>query len=165
MNMLQEQFERAHGDELINWLNTQNGTNYSFFHRGGEAPDLVYSFEGKELSVEVTAAYYDGRHAKFLWDGAKNTEIDIEPWVGVNPDIRLSDEVLNRISEKSKNTYGKECILLVVIPPGLTSVENLSELIMKEEIPSNLPFAKIYVAGNFPITSTSEGGYRVITIL
>ncbi len=59
MNSLTEQFERANGDRLIEWLNERNGTTFAFSRRAGEAPDLVYSDGREELFMEVTAAYYD----------------------------------------------------------------------------------------------------------
>lgn len=164
MDPLQEQFERAAGDAFFEWLNAETGASYSFARRAEQAPDLVYSFAGIELLVEVTAAYYDGPHAAFLWKGACNGKNAPSGWVGTNPDKSLAQEVANRISQKSKNRYGARCLLLVIVPPGVTSAEKLAELLAQQSIRDNTPFWGIYVAGRFPITSSSAGGYRVIPI-
>ena len=164
MDPLQEQFEKANGDLLIEWMNKKYNTNYVFSRRAGEAPDLVYSSDNEELFVEVTAAYYDGSHAKFLWSGARDTEAVIEPWFGVNPDASLAEEITNRISIKSNIQYGSDCLLLVVVPPGLTTAEELESLLDTEKLASESPFIGIYVAGRFPISTDSAGGYRVLQI-
>ena len=157
MDSMNEQFERANGDAFIVWLNAKLGTKYSFSHRPDQAPDLAYSYAGDELLVEVTAAYYDASHAAFLWQSK-------DSWLGENPDKSLSQEVADRIEKKSQKTYGSCCILLVVVPPGVTPVETLTELLAQQVILDNMPFVGVYAAGRFPITESSEGGYRVIPI-
>ena len=165
MDPIKEQFERANGDAFIDWLNAKLGTKYSFSYRPDQAPDLAYSYAGDELLVEVTAAYYDDSpHAEFLWRGACNSSDAPDGWTGVNPDKSLSQKVVERIEEKSQKSYGSRCILLVVVPPGVTSVETLAELLTQQTIPDDMPFVGVYVAGRFPITDSSAGGYRVIPI-
>lgn len=164
MDPLQEQFEKSNGDLLIEWINEKYNTSYVFSRRVGEAPDLVYASENEKLFMEVTAAYYDGPHAKFLWDGARDTEAEIEPWFGVNPDASLAEEINNRILKKSNIQYGNNCLLLVVVPPGLTTAEELESLLDTENLSSKSPFIGIYVAGRFPITTDSAGGYRVLQV-
>jgi len=162
MDSEKEQFERWHGDRLIEWLNDYSGTAFSFSHRAGEAPDLVYSDGQEELFMEVTAAYYDEAFAKFLWGGARDLDAEIEPWVGLNPDASLVYKIEDRIRVKSAKSYGKNCLLLVVVPPGVTSSEKLEELLAARTIEdSQLSFVGVYVAGCFPVTLDSEGGYRV----
>lgn len=87
MNALQEQVERAIADQFFEWFNDKHGTAYAFARRAGEAPDLVYVWEHEELQIEITAAYYDGSHAAFIWNGMRNPESAPMGWVGVNPDI------------------------------------------------------------------------------
>ena len=104
MDSLQEEHEIANGDAFFEWFNAKVGTSYSFSRRAGQAPDLVYSFGSRELFVEVTAAYCDdGPHAKFLGDGVYSSSDVIGPWVGVNSDKSLAQEISNRISHKSQN--------------------------------------------------------------
>lgn len=67
-------------------------------------------------------------------------------------------------AEKSKNRYGEYTALLIEVPPGVTSVERLIELLLDQRLPSETPFVGIFVVGNFPITIDSAGGYRVIPI-
>jgi len=54
--------------------------------------------------------------------------------------------------------------LLVEIPPGVTEWEELALLLVSPEQWGKSPFAGIFVTGTFPMTSTSEGGYRVIPL-
>lgn len=56
---LQEQFERAKGDEFVEWFNASRGSAYRFSRRAGEAPDLVYRAGDSELFIEVTSGNYD----------------------------------------------------------------------------------------------------------
>jgi hypothetical protein len=164
MDPLQEQFEKENGDMLIDWINEKHNTNYVFSRRAGEAPDLVYSYENEELFLEITAAYYDGSHAKFLWTGARDTDANIEPWFGINPTASLKEEIENRILKKSNIQYGDNCLLLVVIPPSLTSAEELESLLDAKKLSTNSSFVGIYVAGRFPTTSSSSGGYQLIPV-
>lgn len=164
MATVQQQFERANGDSFIEWLNARLNTHYAFSRRAGEAPDLVYAFRDSELFIEVTAGYYDSAHATFLWENARAAEGAPSCWVGANPDKCLAEAIHQRISKKSQKRYGTNCVLLVVVPPGLTSAEDLARLLTETAFPGNTLFAGIYVAGWFPITSTSSGGYRVIPL-
>jgi hypothetical protein len=54
--------------------------------------------------------------------------------------------------------------LLVNVPPGITSVEELTEMLLREEFPISMEFVGAYVCGWFPITPASAGGYGVITV-
>ena len=165
MESLKEVVELASGNAFIQWLNEEKGTNYSFFGRADRAPDLVYKDGDKVLEIEHTAAYYDGSHAKFVWDGARKDDDVIGPWIGCDPHDALASEIKNRISEKSKKDYGKDCILLIEVPPGVTSIEELRARLRNfSEILDENKFKGVYVAGRFPMTSRSYGGYHVIEI-
>ena len=164
MDPLQQQFEKAIGDEFFEWLNARRKTSYSFSGRAGEAPDLVYASGTHELSVEITAAYYDGKHAEFLWKNWRGTKDAPAGWKGVNPNKSLAQAIANRVAEKCTKRYGGESILLVDVTPGVTSAEELSELLAQGSFPTEIPFAGVYVVGQFPIKSSSSGGYRVIPI-
>jgi hypothetical protein len=164
MDPLQEQFERGVGDRFAEWLSTSAGTSCTFLRRADRAPDLVYSFKGAELFVEVTAAYYDGKHAEFLWKGAREEANAPEGWFGVAPAESLAAAIRARITNKSKKRYGSNTLLLVEVPPGITSAEKLTELLASTACPSDGPFVGIYVAGTFPMSLESTGGYRVVAI-
>jgi hypothetical protein len=164
MDPLQQQFEKAIGDQFFEWLNTRSKTTYSFSRRAGEAPDLVYVSGEDELLVEITSGYYDGKHAEFLWKGARGTRDAPANWNGVDPDKSLAQAIAHRVAEKCAKRYGERSVLLINVPPGVTSAEELSELLAKQSLPVEAPFAAIYVVGRFPMTSSSSGGYRVIPI-
>lgn len=165
MDPLQMAFERGVGDRFADWLSKSTNEPCSFSRRADRAPDLVYFFRGSELLVEVTAAYYDKKsHAEFLWKGAKN-KVDAPPaWSGVNPDKSLAVAIANQIAKKSTKRYGSNTILLIEVPPGVTTVERLECLLINTVVLENVPFVGIYVVGTFPMSSDSAGGYRVITL-
>lgn len=164
MSVLNEQLEQSVGNQFFEWLNTEKGTNYSFARRAGEAPDLVYTSGAEELFVEITGAYCDVGHAEFLWKGARGATDAPDHWDGVNPDKTLAQAVANCITEKSAKRYGGTCILLVNIPPGVTPAEELARLLPYHALPSEIPFAGIYVVGRFPFRQPHSGGYRVIPV-
>lgn len=114
--------------------------------------------------MEITAAYYDDSHAAFLWKAARGA-VDAPPvWSGVNSDKSLATAIAKRVDEKSKKQYGENTVLLIEVPPGVTSVESLANLLVRQPLSSQTPFTGIFVVGNFPITTSSAGGYRVIPI-
>lgn len=164
MDQLKEQFERGVGDRFADWLSTSTGASCTFLRRADRAPDLVYFFKGAELFVEITAAYYDGEHAKFLWNGARKQTNAPEGWFGVAPTDELAAAIKTRIRNKSKKRYGSNTLLIVEVPPGITSAEKLTELLAGTACSSDTPYVGIYVAGTFPISSESAGGYRVLPI-
>ena len=165
MEPLKDRVELASGNAFIEWLNEKSGSNYSYSGRADEAPDLIYKDGVNEIRIEHTGAYYDSSHAAFIWKGMRTDDEIIGPWVGCNPDENLYCEIKHRIEEKCKKDYGRNCVLLVEIPPGGTSFEELEELLLPfSNIPGFKRFIGIYVAGRFPITTRSVGGYRVITI-
>ncbi|MCU6434056.1 hypothetical protein LPB67_09785 [Undibacterium sp. Jales W-56] len=163
MDLLQEQFEQGVGDRFASWISAAYGDPCIFLRRADRAPDLVYSYRGRELFIEITAAYYDGRHAKFLWKGAKNAPDAPASWWGENPDKSLASAVSTRVAEKAKKAYGANTALLIEVPPGVTSAERLEELLSTQVLPDT-NFAGIFVVGTFPMTTSSAGGYRVLSL-
>ena len=164
MTAHKEDFERGVGDRFAEWLTSSTGHNCTFLRRGDEAPDLVYAFNSRELLLEITAAYYDDDHAKFLWKGAKNAPDAPKGWSGVNPDKNLANAIHLRIGDKSTKRYGRNVVLLIEVPPGVTTAERLERLLTTLQLPQIVPFVGIFVVGRFPISTDSTGGFRVITV-
>ena len=164
MDSVQEQFEKGIGARFFEWFNSETGTCFSFTGRADRAPDLVYSSNGKELLVEVTAAYYDSAHAEFLWKSTRGAKDAPSGWDGINPDKSLAAAVFHRVAKKSEKRYGNNTVLLIEVPPCLTTAEALSALLRLQPVHGGTPFAGIYVVGRFPITTRSRGGYRVIPL-
>lgn len=164
MDPVQAQFEQGVGERFAEWLSTTSRAPCSFLRRADQAPDLVYSYREGELFVEITAAYYDDSHAAFLWKAARGATGAPPGWSGVNPDKSLAAAIAERVVEKSKKRYGENTVLLIEVPPAVTSAKKLADLLVGQPLPSETPFVGIYVVGNFPITTSSTGGYRVIPI-
>lgn len=166
MELLKERVEKASGDAFIEWLNRSLSESYEYKGRAGEAPDLVYSNGKAELKIEHTGAYYDTEHAEFLWDGIRNPEIESdEGWLGVNSDASLAEAIKKQIEKKSSKDYGERCILLVEVPPGVTSEIKLKDLLFPFPSCEGMErFMGIYVAGRFPSINGVGGGYHVLTI-
>lgn len=164
MDQVQADFEQGVGDRFAQWLSMASGTPCLFLRRADRAPDLIYSFRGKELLVEVTASYYDGAHAAFLWKGVRGAVDAPVGWSGVNPHTSLAAAITERVTAKSKKRYGANTVLLIEVPPGVTSAERLAKLLASQPVLADTPFTGIYVVGRFPITERSSGGYRVIPI-
>lgn len=63
-------------------------------------------------------------------------------------------------SQKCRKEYGKNCVLVVAVRPGLTSVDEMEQMLSEVKIPEKTPFTGIYLAGDFPWTDSSRGGFR-----
>ena len=164
MDKFQEKNERVIGDDFIEWLNSRKKTAYRFKTRPDRAPDLIYTSANNELFIEVTAAFYDEKHARFIWKGVRGKADAPANWNGINANASLINEIHNCIIKKAQKRYGKDTLLLIEVPPGVTSAEELSELLELQQFPKDSPFAGIYIVGNFPIKNGSIGGFRVIPI-
>lgn len=159
MEQVQAQHERAVGDAFIAWLNARDGSRYSFACRGDQAPDLIYQSENARLGIEVVGAYYDHDDALFQWQNARRRSDAPTSWFGVNFDDALRRNVELCISEKCAKSYGDNCLLLVSVLPALTLIPDMRELLASVTLPAVVPFAGIYVAGEFPGSSSALGGY------
>lgn len=162
MSDLKKQHERAVGDALVEWLNSSTGTDYAFA-RAGEAPDLVFSSSKGELGIEVTTAYYDGAHAKSMWDLARGIA-DMTEWSGKDFDEGLASEVVRLVDEKCTGQYGANCLLLIDVQAPLTTADELQAELVGRPFPDLSRFAAVYIAGRFPQTLEDEGGYSVIPL-
>lgn len=158
MDSVQIQHEQAVGDELIAWLNARY---HSRSHREREAPDLVYVNGSRQLRVEVVGAYYDSAHAKLLWGAARSLPDNPRSWSGINFDERLIKDIEKQIHKKCALAYGPRCVLLVSVKPPLTTWKEMKELLRSLALPEHVPFDGIYLAGVFPTSPDSQGGYYV----
>ena len=125
---------------------------------------LVYSFRNGELAIEVTDAYYDGSHAEFLWQNARGKPNAPKRWEGLNPDKRLAEAIARCVTKKSEKRYGDSVLLLIEVPPGVTTADDLTKRLASQPAQSDTPFVGIYVAGTFPKAADLDGEYRVITL-
>lgn len=164
MNEFQVKNEKAVGQAFIEWLNAEKGQNYIYKGRPDRAPDLIYASGNNELYIEVTSAFYDNDHAKFIWKSVRGEPDAPTSWGGINPNESLVNEIHNCVIKKAKKRYKNETLLLIEVPPGVTSDEELSNLLDLRQFPDDLPFMGIYVVGEFPIKNNSAGGLRVIPI-
>ena len=147
MDPIQEQFERSVGEEFFEWFNEEYYTDYSYVGRPEKAPDLNYlSVEKKDIFVEVTGAYYDSKHSTFLWKSIRGVKDAPDSWAGVDPNIKLANDIRECIKAKTIKRYGPNTILLVVVPPGVTTVEDLEVLLENKISISNSPFIGIFVS-------------------
>jgi hypothetical protein len=174
MNNKQKEHERRVGDRFIDWLNKT--TQFAFvFHEAPAPPDpdLLYKWQENELPVEITDAYYDWTHGKFIGKLRRQEPDAAGLWDGVGDnDSALASEVAHRIIEKSKKPYPAGTILLIQISPGLTTFEALQALLHSESLEGIDAFAGVYVVGTFPAGDGringyqvfSAGGYHVITL-
>ncbi len=160
MNTYKKNFERSVGESFIDWYNRQNNTNFAFRCQG-ESPDLTYRDGAAVLHVEVTSAYYDKRHAKSLWQNARREPNAPKGWGGIDFDKALKEEIEKAIADKCDKNYGPDCVVLVVdVTPVLTGADEMESQLGEIRVPSAHRFAGIYLTGDFPVTSTSPGGYR-----
>ena len=157
------------GKYFIDWLNKEYCCEYVYEPQSGDrVPDLVYRFKHRIgskvcddwLSIEVTEAHYDVEGYKF--ERGKR-----EIWFGSDPTLRLADCIVRRIQEKSKKSYGKQCLLLVDKPAsaGATDKEELEaeieELLLKKSVDTS-KFVGVYVAGVFGARQDETTSYKLI---
>jgi len=160
MDEIQRKHEHAAGDAFVDWYNRENRKRFVYDERPHEAPDLRYVDGGDVLDVEITDAYYDQRDAEMQWKTARQKLDAPDRWSGANVDQRLTTDINTRIAEKSAKDYGRDCVLVVNIRPALTTVEEMERMLSEIKMLESNPFAGIYLAGVFPQTSSSGGGFK-----
>ena len=163
MDDVQARFERAVAEQFLNWYNAQHKSCFQIITKG-ESPDFVISDSNTQIGLEITAAYYDSDHAKFLWQSPRKFENALTNWSGVNFDDRLVENIFGCIESKAKKPYGKDCILLIYVRPGITSFNELIEIIQAHQQPNQISFSSVYVVGSFPHTASSKGGDHVFCV-
>jgi hypothetical protein len=161
MDDIQIKHERAVGDDFIRWYNRANVTRFSFDTRPREAPDLGYVDGSRVLNLELTDAYYDEQSdAAMQWDAARQKANAPDSWSGGDFDQALIKNINAAIAKKCRNDYGKDCVLIVAVRPGLTTDYEMEQILSEIKTPQKTPFIGIYLTGNFPWTDSSRGGFR-----
>jgi len=160
MDATQLAHERAVGDKLVEWLNERDGTSFAFSHREREAPDLVFRDEEALVRVEVVGAYYDESDAKLLWKTARGQPDAPGGWAGTNFDAALLRNVQLQIEKKCGKAYGPGCLLLITVHPALTTAAIMQDLLDRIVLPAIMPFAGVFLAGEFPGGVASRSGYH-----
>ena len=159
MEQIQKQHERSVGDAFISWLNTRDGSLFSFKNRGDEAPDLIYEFDDHCQGIEIVACYYGQDEALMQWQNARQRPNAPAEWEGTNFNDALRTNIELNIAKKCAKAYGNNCILLVSVRPGLTTIPKMHEILSKVVLPAEITFSGIYVAGEFPFGIDAKGGY------
>jgi len=156
MDTVQEARERDQGDRFIAWFNEQHGTSYLYVGRAGEAPDLLYRDHEVALRLELTEAYADTDEARFKWGLLRRRDNVPSAWAGVDPEEALARDISERIARKCINAYGPSCLLVVVVDPLVTSVQEFEGVLNKVGVPRTHSFRGVFVGGQFA-WSTRDG--------
>src|SRR5689334_19786800 len=135
MDAIQKKYERAVGDQFIAWFNCERGTAYEFVDRAGVAPDLTYRDRDAVLRLELTEAFYDAHDARMKWQQLRQHPNAPRFWAGVEPDEALARDIAARVSKKSINDYGANCLLVVTVDPTVTSIADLDRVLPTVKIP------------------------------
>jgi hypothetical protein len=154
----QEQYERTVGDKFIAWYNKNFNKSFHYVSRG--TPDLTYQDGRDKIHLEITGAYYDQCDATIKWQNVRDLKNAPKRWSGVNSDDNLIKDINIRIKEKCQKSYGNNCILVIYVHPYITSFEELENKLSEIKIPERNPFLKIYLTGDFPVSTKSKGGYQ-----
>jgi hypothetical protein len=121
---------------------------------------LTYNDGNKEIRLEITDAYYDEHDATIKWQNARGQPNAPSEWNGVNCDWNLMNDINKVIEKKCGKSYGNNCILIINIIPYLTSSQEIEDKLQEIKIPKTNPFLKIYLTGDFPCSTKSQGGYK-----
>ena len=160
MDEIQCRHEHAVGYEFVRWFNKVNGKQFKYDNRPHEAPDLRYVDGNQILNIEITDAYYDEDDAEMQWKTARKEADAPDRWSGGDFDRTPVSNISAGIAKKCRKDYGKDCVLVVAVRTGLTSVEEMEHMLSEIKIPEKTPFTGIYLTGDFPWIDSSRGGFR-----
>ena len=161
MDDTQRQHERAVGDTLIKELNRKRGTDYAFYRRGNEGPDLIYRDGRSQIGLEIVTCYYDSNDAEYKWKNARTRTDAPKRWSGVNFDETLVMNINKALQAKCSKHYGPNCLLAVSISPNLTTFNEMNELLPNIEIPPEHQFVGIYLIGHFGVSSDCNVNHAI----
>lgn len=160
MDAIQERHEHAVACEFIRYRNSVHGDCLEYRGRPEGAGDALCVRGDREIIIEETNAFHDVGHAKFEWQNARNLPGAPKSGFGINFDMKLIRSINARLAEKCVIDYGAGSILLINVPSRLTDAARIESLLCEVDLPASVPFAQIFVVGQFPWGSSSVGGYR-----
>ena len=173
MDELQDKFERADGDRLVDSLNRIESASLWFLKRGDlapdRAPDLIYTDGTNQFGLEVGAAYYHEKDAQFRWKTARGLPNAPQSWGetaeetmfwGYEPNISLRHRIQILLDEKCRKAYGSKCWLLISVKAYGTSRGEFEEMLCEIKIPEAHSFQRIFLAGLFHVPMTIDGPFR-----
>lgn len=161
---IKRQHEVAVGNRLIRSLSLPA----TFLREGDDngEPDVIYSWEGALLGIEVATAYIDDSHAEAEWDIARGkTEMPprtlVTVWSGWSSDEKMFARIQNEINEKCLRTYGNvDHVWLCVAHQGIGEEPVIADYVKRLVIPAKHGFERIFIDYQAPITEDDEGGWR-----
>ncbi|OFW10535.1 MAG: hypothetical protein A3H27_08765 [Acidobacteria bacterium RIFCSPLOWO2_02_FULL_59_13] len=150
---LKKDKERTAGDRFIKLHNSEGGHNFTFKESPRQdPPDLIYE-DTKRLLLEITVAYYDQKHAKWLWDierGIDSSEISFSPLIK-EPTLSAYSFLNELIQKKCKGRfqYADPIFLVIAIEAfGMTTAKVNDFISSQLEIPPEVPFQEIWLLLN-----------------
>ncbi len=158
---LKKQKERFAGDRFIILLNSEGGHNFIFKESPQkDPPDLIYEDmqASKTLLLEITAAYYNQKQAKWEWDidrGIDTRKISPSPLI-VEPDSSLRNflkhvigkkcQDLNKAKNKRPADFVHPVLLVITINAEITTSAAIQEFIDSCYLaPDGVPFQGIWL--------------------
>jgi hypothetical protein len=123
---------------------------------------LVYATpRGRLLGVEVATAYYDEQDARTRWGPARGHEGG--RWVGRDLDQGLARFINKVLADKCAKSYDfpAACILVIDARLPLTDEWDIRRTVLSAmRVPTALPYAEIYLAGQYRIWRLYPSGRR-----
>ena len=165
---LKRQHETAVGNRLIRSLSLP-----ATFLRGGndrDEPDVIYSWEGALLGIEVVTAYYDDPYAKDVWDLALGkTHIPTGGMLclgsGVVTVEKMFARIQHEINEKCLRTYRNvDRTWLCVAHQGPEETHVIADYVERLVVPAKHGFERIFIDYQAPINEDDGGGWRSVEL-
>lgn len=176
---LKKAHEQAICDTFMDLIAELGGPRFSPIPHAMQSPDCIYESGELSIKVEHTSAQYDVDHRKFIESPVRGTKYPDDAWPPMkkgetpepmgNLDELMAGSIIDAVRKKCGKAkmghYSPDTILLVEALPGLTTVEELREILTRrqDDFP-DIPFAGVYVVGRFPFTAESIGDFRVLPI-
>ena len=165
---IKREHERAVASQLLEALQANTS-----FERFGDPtkrePDVIYTYNGSTLGIEVSTAYYGERDAQDEWEIATGErplapeEIRPSGVIG-NPDQTIQDRVQTELDDKCAKVYAgsNEAWLCINLNAALSDAQSVAACAKELQVPQRHRFARIYLSYTAP---EHEGGkYTAIRI-
>ena len=150
-NTFKEDQERSAGDRFVSLHNFQGHHNFAFKEQPtSDPPDLIYEDRSasKILLLEMTAIYYNGEYAAWIWKDRRgmtpSSEISCSPTI-VGPTLAFCT-FLNRLIEQKCKQRFSDPILLVLDNETFTPITDVQDCINSHlAFPSEVPFQEVWL--------------------